>query len=248
MPLPSFFNMMDTEPDETAAFPTLVAVNREKPVTLIPYPNLSFPKPNGVGNPDEIDTISNSKEVVCAKDVDVLLAQELNQMTFKERETVYEELHGVDTIIEETEDFIHKTLEDVNRELSKIRIKPAYEQAESMSKEYVTSRKFRLMFLRAEYFNVRKAAGRLVKFMEEKLQLFGSNALARPLYLSDLDKDTQETLKSGVFQWIGARDRTGRSIIASFQKLVPARCYKRTENMVRNAFYLMRIDSNVHVT
>jgi hypothetical protein len=227
---------MDTEPDESAAFPTLAAVNRDTPVTLIPYPSQSFPKPDGVGNRDEIDSMSSSKEVVCAKDVDVLLAQELNQMTVKERETVYEELHGVDTIIEETEDLIQKTLEDLNRELLKIIIKPAYEQAERMSKEYVTSPKFRLMFLRAEYFNVRKAAGRLVKFMEEKLKLFGSNALARPLYLSDLDKDTQETLKSGAFQWIDARDRTGRAIIAGFQKLIPGRCYKRTENMVRNSF------------
>ena len=38
---------------------------------------------------------------------------------------------------------------------------------------YVTSYKFRLMFLRAELFEPKKAARRIISFLEEKLSLFG---------------------------------------------------------------------------
>ena len=38
---------------------------------------------------------------------------------------------------------------------------------------YVTSYKFRLMFLRAELFEAKKAARRIISFLEEKLSLFG---------------------------------------------------------------------------
>jgi hypothetical protein len=60
-------------------------------------------------------------------------------------------------------------------------MKPAYEQAERMTKGYVTDSKFRLMFLRANRFDAEKAATRLVNFMEGKLEYFGPGALARLL-------------------------------------------------------------------
>ena len=168
-------------------------------------------------------------------DIDALLAAELNQMTFKEREKMYEEIHGVDVPVAESEELITSSLEELDRELQAIAVKPAYLQALQQNPEYIHSRKFRLMFLRAESFHPAKAASRLVRFLEGKRQLFGANTLARSLRLTDMDQDDMATLKSGVFQAIPTRDRTGRPIIGGFEKLIPNRCYKRVENMVRSS-------------
>jgi hypothetical protein len=167
-------------------------------------------------------------------EVDAILVQELNQMTLKERELVYEEVHGVDAIIDESQEFVYERLEALDRELHQIPSKPAYEKAKKISKEYVTDRNFRLMFLRANYFDFEKAAVCLVKFMEVKLKYFGPEALARPLYLSDLDKDDKQVLKSGLIQFLPARDRNGRAIFGDFG-LINTKCYKRPENVVRHS-------------
>jgi hypothetical protein len=164
--------------------------------------------------------------------IDALIAEELNQLSFKDRDTMYEEIHGVDSILEETEELICASLEQMEIELSQISEKPAYEEAKRISSDYVTSRKFRLMFLRAERFDPKKAARRQVKFMEAKQSLFGREALARPICFSDLDEDDQATLKSGVFQMLPSRDQAGRPIMGRFERLIPQPCYKRVENMV----------------
>jgi hypothetical protein len=171
-----------------------------------------------------VDKIDDSKQV------EHLLTQELNQMSLKERELVYEEIHSVDKMIDEPTEFVTERLEALERELRMIPMKPAYDQAEQISKLYVTDRKLRLQFLRTEYFDARKAAHRLVSFMEGKLHFFGPEVLARSIYLSDLDDDDFESLKSGVLQIFPSRDRAGRAIL--FQDL-RHNIYRRPENMVR---------------
>jgi CBS-domain-containing membrane protein len=166
-------------------------------------------------------------------DVDALLAKELNQMTFQQRELMYEEIHGVDQIHEETEDFLNARLAALEQEIRRLPERELYEQAERISKAYVTDRKFRLMFLRAEYHDPRKAAVRLVRFLEGKVQFFGPETLARNLYLSDLDDDDFAFLKSGILQLIPVRDRAGRAIFADFnmQSQSSFRC-KSVDNVV----------------
>jgi hypothetical protein len=171
-----------------------------------------------------IDQIADSKQV------ESLLTQELNQMSLKEREQAYEEVHCVDKMIDEPTEFVSERLEALERELRMIPIKPAYDHAEQISKLYVTDQKLRLQFLRAEHFNARKAAHRLVSFMEGKLEFFGPEVLARSIYLSDLDEDDLESLKSGFNQLLPSRDRAGRAIIFRCEG---HHTYKRLENMVR---------------
>jgi hypothetical protein len=166
------------------------------------------------------------------KDVDALLARELNDMSMKERNAIYEEIHGVDKIVDETPEFVSLRLAALEEELQRIAKKPAYEQAERASKQYVTDRRFRLMFLRSEHFDPQKAAIRLVKFMEEKKKLFGAKTLTRPLFLSDLSKDDMVCLKSGALQALPARDSAGRAMLGNFRNLIP-RSYKEVDNMVR---------------
>jgi hypothetical protein len=172
-----------------------------------------------------IDQIADSKQV------EYLLTQELTQMSLKEREMAYEEIHSVDKMIDEPTEFVTERLEALERELRMIPIKPAYDKAEQISKLYATDQKLRLQFLRAEHFDARKAAHRLVSFMEGKLQFFGPEVLARSIYISDLDDDDFESLKSGFGgQLLPSRDRAGRAILFHY---VRHRTYKRPENMVR---------------
>jgi hypothetical protein len=151
--------------------------------------------------------------------IDALMANDLNQMSLKERDLLYEQIHGVDERIEETPDFVTECLQMLDLRLSAIAKKPAYNLAFHTSKDYVTDRKFRLMFARAECFDAQKAAMRLARFMDLKLELFGEKALTRPLYLSDLDKESFEFLKSGGIQMLPARDRAGRMILGDYSLL-----------------------------
>jgi hypothetical protein len=159
------------------------------------------------------------------------VAQAINQMSLKEREVVYEELHGVARVVEETPAFVAQRLQALDQALRELSSKPAYDQAERICSQYVNNPKFRLMFLRAEYFDPKKAAIRLVKFMEEKLRYFGPRALARPLFLSDLDEDDKETVRSGALQILPARDRSGRAVLCDALTMYP-RCYKVVNNQV----------------
>jgi hypothetical protein len=164
-------------------------------------------------------------------DVDALLAKELNQMSFQERESVYEEIHGVEKEVDETDEFIGTSLEALENELQSIADKPAYDQAEKVDRGYVHSRKFRLMFLRSEYFHIQKTAIRLVKCMEGIRDYFGDGVLGRPLNMSDLEKDDLAYLKTGDYQILSERDSTGRIIVFDYH-LSRKRLYKRNENLV----------------
>jgi hypothetical protein len=78
---------------------------------------------------------------------------------------------------------------------------------------YVISRGFRIKFLRAELFDVKKAAARYLICIDFLVDYFGLVALQRPLYLKDLDKDEHILLKEGRCQLMPSRDRFGRRII-----------------------------------
>jgi hypothetical protein len=56
------------------------------------------------------------------KDLDVLVAQDLNQMTLQEREAMYEEIHGVESLIEETPEFVADLLRTTLRLIPYLRI------------------------------------------------------------------------------------------------------------------------------
>lgn len=169
-----------------------------------------------------------SKDPTLAE-IDTLLANEMNKLKIEERDRVYEELHGVDQGVEETPDLVAKKLSEFDHELQMISHKPAYDQAESISREYVAE--LRLKFLRAECFDPHKAVKRFVYFFEGMLETFGIKALARPLRLTDMEKDDMACLKTGHIQILSVRDPSGRAIFCDMQNH-DARSYKRIINMV----------------
>jgi hypothetical protein len=152
-------------------------------------------------------------------ETDALLAKELNQLSMKEREEVYHDIHGVAEIIEETPEFVEIKLKELELELAKIPIKKAYNQAKEKSPEFVTSIRNCLMFLRADRFDATEAAARMVRYYEEKLHLFGPERLARDLRMKDLKEEERSSLESGYVQLLPGRDRAGRAIIFGLIKV-----------------------------
>jgi len=133
--------------------------------------------------------------------IDSLLAKEFTSLTVQEWSKTYEEIHGVSDCVDETPAFVENCLSQIDDELSRISDKAAYDMAMQQDKAYVTDDKFRLMFLRATGFDPRKAAVRLVAFLEGKLRFFGMETLTRQLQLSDLDADDLSCLRRGIFSF-----------------------------------------------
>jgi hypothetical protein len=166
-------------------------------------------------------------------DVEALLAQELNQMSFKEREKLYEEIHGVESTVHETPEFVEQHLQSLAIEIQLIPIKPAYDEALRRFPDYIKGKKFLIMFLRTDHFDSKRAANRLVNFLENKRKLFGIETLGRPLQYRDLDEDTRNAFQTGVYQWLPARDRTGRPVFVNLHQIFREKYYKNSVDMVR---------------
>eukprot|EP00980_Cylindrotheca_fusiformis_P003808 scaffold839_cov138-Cylindrotheca_fusiformis.AAC.3 len=173
------------------------------------------------------------------KNLDTMLADDLNRLSSNERSKIYEEIHGVDSTVNESPEILEQKLNALQDEINKIHHKPAYDQAIAISDDYIGSAKFRLMFLRAECLDPGRAAVRLVKFMENKLKYFGQESLARKIVLSDFDKEDLASLKSGTAQILAERDRAGRLVLGMFKKLVSSsRPYVRVENLMKTLVFL----------
>lgn len=197
---------------------------------------------------------ANSDSLIDALDdgkasVEALLAQELTAMNLTEREHAYEELHGVDQVRGETPEFITQKLQELEVAIHALILDQngsssrgggnassqaaAYVRALQVGASYVKSAKFRLMFLRADYFDPVEAARRLLRFVHDKLQYFGPQSLGRPLNLSDLHAEDIPTLDSGYMQYLPIRDRAGRIVFCDFHTMY-RKTYDRPENLVRD--------------
>jgi hypothetical protein len=113
--------------------------------------------------------------------------------------------------------FIQGKLEEFDEALRQIKQKVAYNQAIEDLVEYVEDPKFRLIFLRADSYDARKAAQRLVSFLDEKLKRFGPEALTRQLTIDDLSGNAKSLFaKKGVFQVLPTRDSSDRAILVAY--------------------------------
>jgi hypothetical protein len=119
-------------------------------------------------------------------------------------------------------------LDELDHELNIIKRLTALKTAERMSADYV--RGLRLTFLRADNYDTKKAANRMIRYFEEKRNLFGEGKLTKHITLEDLDADDLATLKTGYLQVLPIKDRSGRRIVAMMANL---RSFKCVENAVR---------------
>jgi len=162
---------------------------------------------------------------------------ELNKLSMQERDEVTHDVHGINSVSEEDPEFISRSLESFESELRIIPEidKGAYLKAREKNSDYVMGKKFVLMFLRADQFDTKASAARVVAFFQIKLNLFGEDKLDRDIRLDDLDEDDVTCLESGYAQVLNSRDRAGRAI---FMLMPMLRKIKSLENRCR-AIYMV---------
>eukprot|EP00980_Cylindrotheca_fusiformis_P012259 scaffold2995_cov130-Cylindrotheca_fusiformis.AAC.4 len=149
-----------------------------------------------------------------AVSVDKLLAAELEKLSLKEREKVFEDVHGVSDAVQETPAFVSSCLEKMDREIDLINDKDAYEQAKLQSLNLVPNRQFQLLFLRCNAFNPKTAALHLVQYFTNRLEMFGPENLAKSMItIDDIGEATRRVLELGSMQVLPCRDSKGRAVV-----------------------------------
>lgn len=123
----------------------------------------------------------------------------LNNLSLKERESGIEDLHGVADIMDEDPSVVQKCVEELRKELNP-----------SESSSIATDDSELLKFLRAESFDVGRAAARFRRFADFQRKLFGKEG---KVAYSDLNDDDVKYLQSGFVQLLPQRDRAGRAIL-----------------------------------
>jgi hypothetical protein len=181
--------------------------------------------------PSDLPGPSSPTENPTLAEASALLAKEMNQLSVNEREKVLEDVHGIARVVDEPQEFIEACLALLENELTKISSKAAYDLASSMSKEYTSSKRLRLMFLRAESYDPPNAASRMVRFFDEKYELFGADKLAKDITLADLDPDDIINIEDGLLQVLPSKDCAGRKVMCQFPKL---KVIRTEQNVVSN--------------
>ena len=152
------------------------------------------------------------------QDNDLLLAEEMNRLTFEERERVYEDINGVGKSHEESPIFIQKCIKELDEMLGKGGTMSQatlrnYHRALFLRPNLQRNDMFKLMFLRAALYNIEKAADRIVKFFDLKMELFGDSKLAKRITIDDLSENDLMHIRSGSIVDLPFRDQSGRPVL-----------------------------------
>ena len=200
--------------------------------------------------------VMNEMMMVSQEELDALCAREMWGLSVQEREDVLYDIHGVAEVMEETPEFCQEQVRLLELELGLLAILPsrrqrpctedastktgettktrttigaAYIKALQQNEAYVKACYF--MFLRANRWNPKKAADRMILFFQTKLVLFGPSALTEKITIErHLTKEDRQALESGKFQLLPVRDTAGRAIVVC---IPPLRDYKHPDNVVR---------------
>jgi hypothetical protein len=85
-------------------------------------------------------------------DLDAILANEMSQLSMKERDNVMQDIHGIAEPVTETPEFVTEALERLEDCLVQIPLKEAYNRAVYLSPDYVRDSKFRMNFCEERCF------------------------------------------------------------------------------------------------
>jgi len=165
-------------------------------------------------------SINFADDDVDPREVDNMLAKELTKLSFNSRESIHEEMHGVRCLApKETPKLLEIALEKLSLAIDNIPCaeKQAFLQSQELfpNNRFVNDKNFRLMFLRSELFDARRAAIRLVKYLDFLLEIFNNKKelLGRPIRLDDLRPRAMKLLRSGRVQLLPVRDNSGRRVL-----------------------------------
>jgi hypothetical protein len=145
---------------------------------------------------------------------DADLAKEMNELSVQEREQVLDDIHGVAKAVEETTEFVATCLKKLDKAISRLpkTKRKALDRATFLKPSLQKDVKFKLMFLRADYYDARNAANRMARYFSNKLKLFGEEKLAGNITFDDLTKQDMEFFIEGSMVELPNRDQTGRPI------------------------------------
>ncbi len=154
-----------------------------------------------------------------------LITEALKDMSSEEQGKIQKELHGIDFDdhkVEEAPDFQDAMLLQMDHELQNLKSISTWslqlvgiEMAERQNACYVKSRRLLLKFLRCDNWDPAKAASRLIRHFDWKLELFGEGKLTKDISLADLYPQDIKSLKEGYLQRLPERDRAGRAVLCS---------------------------------
>ena len=134
-------------------------------------------------------------------------------LAVKDRNAINEEIHGVQTFArDETPEMLGRALAKMESEINMIPSKIAFDKSQQYQNTYVNDADFRLKFLRSELFEEKKAASRMVKYLDMVSELFGDFALRRQIQMSDFTREEMQVFRVGHQQLLPYRDRSGRRI------------------------------------
>jgi hypothetical protein len=171
----------------------------------------------------------SGQPVPTPNEMDRIIAKEMTDLSLQERESAENDVHGIRQSRAEDPLALQNGLLHLQRHLDTMKKGTVYEEAEMMNRNYVTDHKFRLKFLRADLYDPKEAAERMIRFFELKKSLFGTEKLVKDITIDDLDEDDMETLRSGYMQLPPYTDMAGRTILIGMLKL---REMKTVENAV----------------
>mmetsp|Transcript_15982 Transcript_15982/g.39154 ORF Transcript_15982/g.39154 Transcript_15982/m.39154 type:complete len:466 (-) Transcript_15982:284-1681(-) len=175
-------------------------------------------------------------EITDPRVVDSMVVQAISQSSTNAAERACFDAHDLpDALLKETPELIERALALLDIEIHARYDNHAYILAESMNPSFVKNRDFRLMFLRTDNFNVKKAALRMVRHFQVKLDLFGKERLASNITQDDLDGDTFDGVYNGHVQVLPTRDHMGRTVYVFVAK--PAITHEGFMMKMRRMFY-----------
>lgn len=148
----------------------------------------------------------------------------LQQITPEDRMESLHDVHGVFQPVEENPEFLDEKMHELREALcgpclSGSDSREAYDEVVENHPDFVEDQLIK--FLRADNFDVKKAATRVMKHFQAKKQFFGAENLGEELQLKHLNDLDRQALKEGAVQLLNKRDRSGRAIVAQF----PRTCY-----------------------
>ena len=148
----------------------------------------------------------------------------MNRLSIREREQVFYDVHGVSDVIEETPQLITTKLSQLTIQLSKLTREnrggnaaavAAFREAQAQGPDPLSNVPFLLKFLRADRFEVERAANRVLHYFEEKIKLFPTSKLTKEVITleEDMNADDMACLESGLCTILPLRDTAGRMIL-----------------------------------
>lgn len=142
------------------------------------------------------------------------LAKEMNALTFQERQSMEEDIHGVGGVIDETPILVETTIARMMEEVDRMPLyrRDAWDRATFLKPSLLKDERLFLMILRARRFDATASAILLVNYFETKRTLFGDDLLIHRITWQDLTTEEQDIVRSGIYRIFSGREQSGRGI------------------------------------